>query len=298
MHPTAITASLRTWAAAAAAATAAKLGFAALLCLWTSISVAWAQARAPGTLAGQVVEVGLDDYGVLLAEVRVAGTDLATTTDDAGNFRIDGVPDGPLELRVTAEDYAPLRVTISEVERRAPVLLGLSWAGAGAVAATTATQMPEQPTASTTRISAREMAASDRKNAEEILRQVPGLTLVQHGSEGKGHQFFMRGFDAIHGADLELTLDGMPLNEWSNIHAQGYIDLGIIIPEMLKSVVVTKGPFTLAQGPFAMAGSAHYHLGVPSENLGWRAAYTIGTTNRHRIFAGYRSEERRVGKDR
>lgn len=286
MFPIAVIDSLK-----AQAAVAAKLGFAALLCVWGAMSVAWAQATAPGEVSGRVVEVDLDDYGVPLAEVHIAGTDLSTTTDDEGNFRIGQVPAGPVELHITAADYEPVQVTLSEAERRAPVLIALTWAGQGAVAVTTTMELPARPTASTTRISAREMAASPRRNAEEILRQVPGLTLVQHGSEGKGHQFFMRGFDAIHGADLELTVDGMPINEWSNIHAQGYIDLGLIIPEMLQSVVVTKGPFTLEQGPFAMAGSAHYHLGVPAENRGLRAAYTIGTTHRHRIFAGYSPAE-------
>lgn len=146
---------------------------------------------------------------------------------------------------------------------------------------------PETETASTTRLDSRHLQAAPRRNAEELLRQVPGLTLVQHGSEGKGHQFFMRGFDAMHGADLEIKVDQIPINEWSNVHAQGYLDLALMIPELVQSISVTKGPFTLDQGAFAMAGSAHYRLGVPVEELGWRMAYTGGTTHRHRIFAGY-----------
>lgn len=137
-------------------------------------------------------------------------------------------------------------------------------------------------TASTTVVTAREIAAVPKRTAEDVLRLVPGLTLVQHGSEGKGYQFFLRGFDAIHGSDLEITLDGIPLNEWSNVHGQGYLDLGFVMPETIQSVDVTKGPFTLEQGAFAMAGSAEYHLGIPEANRGTRISYTAGTTNRHR----------------
>ena len=79
----------------------------------------------------------------------------------------------------------------------------------------------------------------------------------------------------------------MPVNEWSNVHAQGYLDLGLLIPELVQRVDVTKGPFTLTQGAFAMAGSANYRLGAPPTERGWRAAYTLGTTNRHRLFASY-----------
>jgi iron complex outermembrane recepter protein len=146
---------------------------------------------------------------------------------------------------------------------------------------------PEPVTASTTVVTSREIGAFPRRTAEDALRLVPGFSLVQHGSEGKGYQYFVRGFDAIHGADLELTVDGMPVNEWSNIHAQGYLDLGFVLPEVIESVTVTKGPFTLDQGAFAMAGSASYHLGVPEEHRGLRAAYTVGTTNRHRAVATY-----------
>lgn len=157
--------------------------------------------------------------------------------------------------------------------------------GFSATATVDARTAPE--TASTYHVTDEEFRAAPRRSAEDALRQVPGLTLVQHGSEGKGFQFFLRGFDAIHGADLEITLEGLPLNEWSNVHAQGYLDLALMLPEFVLGVNVTKGPFTLGQGAFGMAGSADYRLGVSETLLGARVAYTVGTTNRHRLFAGY-----------
>lgn len=141
--------------------------------------------------------------------------------------------------------------------------------------------------ASTVLVTARDLVATPQRSAEDGLRLVPGVTLVQHGSEGKGYQFLLRGFDAAHGADFEVSVEGIPLNEWSNVHAQGYIDLGFVIPELVESIRVTKGPFTLVQGAFAVAGSAQYHLGVPEHERGLRAAYTIGTTNRHRGLISY-----------
>jgi outer membrane receptor protein involved in Fe transport len=147
---------------------------------------------------------------------------------------------------------------------------------------------PREPlTASSTLVLAEEFERVPRRSAEDALSLVPGVTLVQHGSEGKGYQFLVRGFDAAHGADFEVSVDGMPLNEWSNVHAQGYLDLGFVIPELVSSVRVTKGPFTLGQGAFAMAGSASYHLGVAPEDRGLRAAYTMGSTNRQRGLVTY-----------
>lgn len=140
----------------------------------------------------------------------------------------------------------------------------------------------EATTASSNVVTAREMTAVPRRTAEDGLRLVPGVTLVQHGGEGKGMQFFVRGFDAVHGADFEITLEGIPLNEWSNVHAQGYLDLGLIIPEAVEAIRVQKGPFQLDQGAFAMAGSADYHVGVSPSLERTSFGYTVGTTNRHR----------------
>ena len=151
---------------------------------------------------------------------------------------------------------------------------------------------PRDPiAASSTLVTAREFSAMPRRSAEDALRLVPGVTVVQHGSEGKGYQFLVRGFDAQHGADFAVSVDGVPLNEWSNVHAQGYLDLGFVIPELISVVQVTKGPFTLKQGGFAMAGSADYHLGVAEEDRGLRTAYTLGSTNRHRGLVTYSPRE-------
>lgn len=164
------------------------------------------------------------------------------------------------------------------------LLLGSSWAGAqepmDEVVVRAARWQP--PTASSSRVTARDFASLPRRTAEDALQLVPGFLLVQHGSEGKGHQFFLRGFDAVHGADFALSVEGIPVNEWSNVHAQGYIDLGFVIPEAIQSVEVIKGPFSIDQGAFAMAGSAEYSLGIPQADRGSRATYGVGTTNRHR----------------
>ncbi len=229
----------------------------------------------------------MDDYPVAGATVRVEGTDHVAVGDEHGCFRLDGAAAGPVRLIVEAGNYATLHLVVPAEARGDLLRIPLVWDGEAFYSVTVARTRPQPETASTARIGTRELTSAPRRNAEEVLRQVPGLTLVQHGSEGKGHQFFLRGFDAIHGADLELSVDGMPLNEWSNVHAQGYLDLAIVIPELIRELVVTKGPFTLEQGAFGMAGSVDYQLGVPDDDTGLRASYTAGTTNRHRVFVGY-----------
>jgi iron complex outermembrane receptor protein len=132
-------------------------------------------------------------------------------------------------------------------------------------------------------VSARDLALTPHKNADDLLRVVPGLYQSQHGSEGKGQQYFLRGFDAIHGADLAIRVGGVLLNEQSNVHGQGYADLGVVIPEVVTGVVARKGPFELGDGWFATAGAIDLTLGA--EERGHRVGYTLGSTNRHQVVA-------------
>lgn len=91
----------------------------------------------------------------------------------------------------------------------------------------------------------------------DILKVTPGLMTVQHAGGGKANQYFIRGFDADHGTDLALSVDGVPVNAVSHGHGQGYADLHFIIPELVDKLEVTKGPYAADQADFATAGSVN-----------------------------------------
>jgi outer membrane cobalamin receptor len=65
-----------------------------------------------------------------------------------------------------------------------------------------------------------------------MLEAVPGLMVSQHSGEGKANQFYLRGFNLDHGTDLRTTVDGMPVNQRSHAHGQGWTDLNFLIPEL------------------------------------------------------------------
>lgn len=79
----------------------------------------------------------------------------------------------------------------------------------------------DTPSAGVRVVSARELELTPHNNADDLLRVVPGLYTSQHGAEGKGQQFLLRSFDAVHGADLAIRVGGIPINEMSNVHGQG-----------------------------------------------------------------------------
>ena len=73
-------------------------------------------------------------------------------------------------------------------------------------------------------------------NSQDLLRKVPGLFIGQHAGGGKAEQIFLRGFDCDHGTDINITVDGMPVNMVSHAHGQGYSDLHFVIPETVDNI--------------------------------------------------------------
>jgi TonB family protein len=94
-------------------------------------------------------------------------------------------------------------------------------------------------------------------SVQDILRVTPGLVMVQHSGGGKASQYFLRGFDADHGTDIALSVDGVPINMVSHAHGQGFSDTNFIIPEAVERVEITKGPYFASQGDFATAGAVN-----------------------------------------
>ncbi|XXF81696.1 TonB-dependent receptor [Myxococcaceae bacterium GXIMD 01537] len=128
--------------------------------------------------------------------------------------------------------------------------------------------------------------AAPRSNAVDLLRLVPGLVVSQHSGEGKAQQLFLRGFDALHGQDVELNVGGLPVNEVSHIHALGYADANFVIPEVVRELRVTEGSYRAAQGDYAVAGTVRMELGL--EEPGILVSGTLGQFGQRRLVAAVR----------
>ncbi|WP_417885629.1 TonB-dependent receptor [Zunongwangia sp.] len=96
-------------------------------------------------------------------------------------------------------------------------------------------------------------------SSQDLLRYVPGLFIGQHAGGGKAEQMFLRGFDIDHGTDINVSVDGMPVNLVSHAHGQGYSDLHFLIPETVNGVNFGKGPYTTSKGNFSTAGFVSFN---------------------------------------
>ena len=150
---------------------------------------------------------------------------------------------------------------------------------------TTAASQPSA--ASAIRFTGAEVNAVPFSRPGEALEIVPGLIVTQHSGEGKASQYFLRGFNLDHGTDLAITVDGMPVNMPTHGHGQGYADVNFLIPELIQSVNVRKGPYFADVGDFSSAGAVGIdYVNKLSKNIaemsfgsfGYRRALSAGST--------------------
>jgi hypothetical protein len=116
----------------------------------------------------------------------------------------------------------------------------------------------------------------------QLLETVPGLIVTLHSGEGKANQYLLRGYNLDHGTDLETYVDGMPINQPTHAHGQGYTDLNFMIPELADQMTYTKGPYYANVGDFGAVGSVRINYRDTIED---QVSATAGTLGFQRIFS-------------
>ena len=130
-----------------------------------------------------------------------------------------------------------------------------------------------------------ELALTPAYRPGELLETVPGLQVTSHSGEGKANQYMMRGYNLDHGTDLAVSVDGMPVNNPTHAHGQGYTDLNFMIPELATNIRFTKGTYYANQGDFASVGSVHLsylnriddQINVTGGNFGFQRVFSAGS---------------------
>lgn len=115
----------------------------------------------------------------------------------------------------------------------------------------------------------------------QLLETVPGLTVTVHSGEGKANQFLLRGYNLDHGTDIGIWVDGMPINEPTHAHGQGYADINFLIPELTQRETYTEGPYYADQGDFSSVGSVHISY---ADTIADQVDASVGGFNFERVF--------------
>jgi len=215
-------------------------------------------------LSGTVV----DSSGAVIARANlwIRSTDgsvqKTTQSDTNGSFTISGLPTGNYRLVASSPGFETKEIplTIGTTEAPAPVLITLD---VGTMITTVDVQGREDDligianSSTQGTVGATELQDRPILRSGEVLETVPGVIITQHAGGGKANQYFLRGFNLDHGTDFAVFLDDMPLNLPSHAHGEGYSDMNVVIPELVRRVNFEKGPYYADVGNFGAAGSAH-----------------------------------------
>ena len=231
--------------------------FAALFALTFTVIPPEAIAGSFGRIKGRVTEKS-SNLAIPFADVAVKGTRLGTYTKTDGTFNISGVAQGSQEVVVSIVGYASVlkRVTVYG-DKTSELTVELEDSPASAPEIVVVAK-PAVSAASAGSISAMDFELRPRLSSQDLLKLVPDLFIAQHAGGGKAEQIFLRGFDCDHGTDINIAVDGLPVNMVSHGHGQGYADLHFVMPEIVSGMEVYKGPYFAQFGDFATAGTVKF----------------------------------------
>jgi outer membrane cobalamin receptor len=176
-----------------------------------------------------------------------------TCTDGLGNFQLS-LPTDSATLTISYIGYCTKQITVQHSAIPLIVPIGRGTVDLKEVQISTGLNNNSFHTLSVLDLSLRPVNSS-----QDLMRLVPGLFIAQHMGGGKAEQIFVRGFDADHGTDINVLVDGLPVNMVSHIHGQGYADLHFLIPETISTFDYGKGPYYTGYGDLTTAGYLTYN---------------------------------------
>jgi vitamin B12 transporter len=116
----------------------------------------------------------------------------------------------------------------------------------------TATRIPTpvlQVASSITVVTAADIEARQERTFADVLKDIPGLNVVQTGGPGGETSVFMRGTNSNH---TKVFIDGIDVSDPSN--ATGAFDFGQLLTQDIERVEVLRGPQSGLYGSDAIGG--------------------------------------------
>jgi outer membrane receptor protein involved in Fe transport len=254
--------------------------------LFNMINSASSNAQSLGVIKGHIKDAETDG-GLPGVNIILEGAGRGATTSGDGSFKITRVRPGNYTLIASLLGYKTESVSvIAEAGREVTVDLKLT-AKALELDELLVQADRSYSTASSRAVRDFDLKIRPNRSAQDILQLAPGLVIAQHAGGGKAEQIYLRGFDADHGTDVNISVDGMPVNMVSHGHGQGYADLHFIIPDVVDEVDVYKGPYFAEYGNLATAGAVAFrtreHIGGNTVRIEGGAFETYRLTTLYQI---------------
>ena len=262
--------------------------------------VLWAGAAfgAEGTLSGVVMGPegeAIPGANVVLVGDLLPGGKIGTATDEAGRFRLAGLPTGEYQLSVTHIGYRPLLregvgIVGGEQELRLRLETGLIFLDQNVVSASRRQEKVLEAPASVAVVEAKDIRNRPALSVAEHIRDLPAVDFSQTGLAQSN--VVVRGFNNVFsGALLTLTDNRIARVPSLRLNAYNFIP---VTNDDIERIEVVLGPGAALYGPNSANGVMHIITHSPftsagtnvNVGVGERSVYKVGM--RHAGTAGER----------
>lgn len=216
--------------------------------LFLSQNILGQEKEFSGVVADSITKLPINGVTVILN-----GTNRTAMSNESGWFAFRSLNDSENSVSFIASGYAMFSTGIVTIKNGEKIYLAPQATTLSEVVISSGYQNPYKA------ISETDIKLRGTSNSQEVLRIVPGLFIGQHQGGGKAEQIFLRGFDNDHGTDINMSVDGMPINMVSHAHGQGYADSHFIIPETIESTTYQKGMYNAEKGDLAVTGFVNFN---------------------------------------
>lgn len=216
-----------------------------------------AMATHQGTIKGTLLNAN-DLLPLTGATIMVLETKQGTVSDIFGKYQLNNLASGEYTLSISYIGFETQRVNVTVKDDESTVLTHRLKPSSLLLSEITVSPQKVMGNQDLNTLTNVDILLRPTQSSQDILRIVPGLFIAQHAGGGKAEQIFLRGFDIDHGTDINLSVDGMPVNMVSHAHGQGYSDLHFVIPETVEKVNFQKGLYNADKGNFATAGFVEF----------------------------------------
>ena len=200
---------------------------------------------------------GPGGFPVAGATVAVLETGESKLTNGVGAFELVDVPEGAFSVRVTAEDFEPVEVSVSAATTHLSVALAEIRHNTAAIEVVArAEDLRTAIPGSLHVISRNELIAAKPIDANEVLRRVPGINLREDsGPVATRLNIGMRGLNPNRSRKVLVLEDGIPIA----LAPYGEPDMYYSPPiERMSRVEILKGSGQIAHGPQTVGGVLNF----------------------------------------
>ncbi|UCB57242.1 MAG: TonB-dependent receptor [Candidatus Omnitrophota bacterium] len=123
-------------------------------------------------------------------------------------------------------------------------------------------------------ITAQDLEKSGKKSVGEVLRNVPGVSVMQSGAFGGTSSIYVRGSKPGH---TLVMIDGVEVND--PISARGYFDFAHLTTNNIERIEIVRGAQSTLYGSKAIGGVVNIITKKGKGRPGWQFAFEGGSYN-------------------